>query len=193
MSIFSKDHYNSGDGMLTSIWGPTLWHSLHTISFNYKINPTKEDKKNYYEFFRNLQKVLPCKYCRDNYKKNIKILKFGKRTLKNRETLSKFIYNLHELVNKNLDKVSNLTYNQVRDRYEHFRARCLNNPIKNNKSEFGCTDSLYGVESKCVLNIIPKTSKKSSLTIDSKCKIIKLSHTNNSKKTSKKTSKKPKK
>ena len=40
-SIFSHDEFNSPDGMLTSVWGPSLWHSLHTISFNYPNNPTK--------------------------------------------------------------------------------------------------------------------------------------------------------
>ena len=32
--VFSKKDYSSGDGMLTSVWGPSLWHSLHTISFS---------------------------------------------------------------------------------------------------------------------------------------------------------------
>ena len=82
------------------------------------------------------------------------------------------------MINTNLGKKSNLTYNQVRDRYEHFRSRCLNNDKekKINKKEViekGCTDPLYGVKSKCVLNIVPKSSKKESLNIHSKCKIIK--------------------
>ena len=42
MSVFNKNHYNSGDGMLTYIWGPPMWHTLHTISFNYPVKPTKE-------------------------------------------------------------------------------------------------------------------------------------------------------
>ena len=33
----------------------------------------------------------------------------------------------------------------------------------------GCTDSLYGVKSKCVLNIVPKSSKGKTLKIDKKC------------------------
>ena len=37
--IFSKKHYLSGDGMMTLIWGPNLWHYLHTISFNYPVKP----------------------------------------------------------------------------------------------------------------------------------------------------------
>ena len=24
--VFTKKHYMSGDGMLTSVWGPSLWH-----------------------------------------------------------------------------------------------------------------------------------------------------------------------
>ena len=26
---FTKKHYNAGDGMLTTVWGPSLWHYLH--------------------------------------------------------------------------------------------------------------------------------------------------------------------
>ena len=64
--IFKKEDYNSPDGMLTSVWGPPMWHSLHTISFNYPVKPSREDKENYYNYFKNLRFVLPCKYCRDN-------------------------------------------------------------------------------------------------------------------------------
>ena len=32
--VFTKKNYASGDGMLTSVWGPSLWHYLHTMSFN---------------------------------------------------------------------------------------------------------------------------------------------------------------
>ena len=38
--IFSSEDYKSSNGMLTSVWGPPMWHSLHTISFNYPVNPT---------------------------------------------------------------------------------------------------------------------------------------------------------
>ena len=31
---FKKRDFQSGDGMLTSVWGPSLWHYLHTLSFN---------------------------------------------------------------------------------------------------------------------------------------------------------------
>ena len=71
---FSDNDYLSGDGMMTTIWGPPLWHVLHTISFNYPINPNKEQKINYYNFYNNLKNILPCKYCRDNLSNNLKLL-----------------------------------------------------------------------------------------------------------------------
>ena len=70
--IFSEQEYNSGDGMLTSVWGPGMWHYLHTMSFNYPTNPTKQDKKHYRDFVLQLQYVLPCGKCRDNLKKILK-------------------------------------------------------------------------------------------------------------------------
>ena len=48
--VFNKKDYNSGDGMLTSVWGPNLWHVLHTMSFNYPVNPTEQDKIHYMNF-----------------------------------------------------------------------------------------------------------------------------------------------
>ena len=48
--------------MLTTVWGPSLWHTLHTISFNYPLKPTKRDKINYKRFIYQLRHVLPCKH-----------------------------------------------------------------------------------------------------------------------------------
>ena len=69
-----------------------------------------------------------------------------------------------------LGKKSSLSYSEVKDRYEHFRARCLNKP-DNKKIEKGCTDSLYGLKSKCVLNIVPKGKYKESFKMDKDCKL----------------------
>ena len=171
--VFNNEDYNSNDGMLTYVWGPALWHSLHTISFNYPIKPTKEQKEYYYNFYTQLQHVLPCKYCRDNYIKNLEKLPLTSSRLKNRETFSHWLYEIHELTNKNLDKKSNLTYENVRDRYENFRSRCLINPKQKVNKEKGCTESLYGVKSKCVINIVPKNSKKETFKMDKKCNISK--------------------
>ena len=44
--------------------------------------------------------------------------------MESRETFSRYIYDLHEMVNKMLGKSSELSYNKVRERFEHFRSRC---------------------------------------------------------------------
>jgi hypothetical protein len=89
--------------------------------------------------------------------------------MKNRETFSRYIYSLHELVNKMLNKKSGLSYNDVRERYEHFRARCTTQEKTNIKKEKGCTESLYGENSKCIIKIVPQDDKTSSFQIDTKC------------------------
>lgn len=177
-NIFSKHDYESDNGMLTSVWGPSLWHSLHVISFNYPIHPTKEHKKTYLNFFLSLKNILPCKYCRDNFTKNIKKVPLNMKTMKNRHTLSKWLYLLHEEVNTMLCKKSNLSYEEVKNRYEMFRSRCVESPKKAHKiqtkknkkeKEKGCVKPLYGKKSKCVISIVPKNSKCKTFKIDKQC------------------------
>jgi hypothetical protein len=172
---YNQDDYLSGDGMLTTVWGPSMWMFLHTMSFNYPVEPTEEEKKNYRDFVLSLKNVLPCKYCRMNLVKNFEQLPLTMADMKNRESFSRYIYELHELVNRMLDKKSNLTYEDVRERYEHFRARCtkdLKEKKKKNitrKKEKGCTEPLYGKKSKCVLKIVPQDKKTETFQMDKKC------------------------
>ena len=113
---FKKRDYQSGDGMLTTVWGPGMWHFLHTMSFNYPVHPTKSQKSQYRNFILNLQHVLPCKHCRDNLTKNFKTFPLRMCDMENRDAFSKYVYRLHEIVNKMLGKSSNLTYCDVRER-----------------------------------------------------------------------------
>jgi len=176
--IFTKNDYNAGDGMLTSVWGAPMWHFLHTMSFNYPINPTAEDKTHYREYVLNLQHVLPCKYCRINLKNNLKQKPLQMCHMKNRDTFSRYIYELHETVNKMLKKKSHLTYCDVRERYEHFRSRCteekpkiftFKKSVTKRKKEKGCIETLYGKKSKCIINIVPQEDKSATFKINKKC------------------------
>lgn len=176
--IYTKKDFSSGDGMLTSVWGPSLWHYLHTMSFNYPVNPTYEDKKNFKNFIYALKTNLPCKYCRMNMTKNLKDTPLNKKALKNRDGFSRWMYNLHEHINKMLGKKSGLTYCQIRERYEHFRSRCTIDikkeeikkfVLKKKKKEKGCTDPLYGKKSKCLIRIVPKENREKTLKIDKQC------------------------
>lgn len=184
-NIYSKDEYNSGDGMLTTVWGPGMWHYLHTMSFNYPVNPTCDEKKHYRDFILSLQHVLPCKYCRMNLTRNFKQMPLKMSNMASRETFSRYVYELHELINKMLNKKSNLKYCDVRERYEHFRSRCTdekpklfemnelkalkNKTIKKNHSEKGCTEPLYGKKAKCIIKIVPQEEKGETFQMDDKC------------------------
>lgn len=170
VKVFTDAQYNSGDGMLTSVWGPSIWHFLHTMSFNYPVNPSAKEKQIFKSFVLSLRDVLPCKYCRQNLRKNLAKLPLTADRLANREAFSRYIYELHELVNKMLNKDSGLTYDVVRERYEHFRSRCTQNELpKVVKVEKGCTEPLWGKKSRCVIKIVPQDVKTETLTVDSKC------------------------
>ena len=165
--VFKSKDIKSGDGMLTTVWGPSLWHYLHTMSFNYPVQPTADQKKQYREFIQSLVHVLPCKFCRMNLVKNFKTLPLKYSDMESRDTFSRYVYRLHELINTMLGKKSNLTYCDVRERYEHFRARCtLNDPPKTEK---GCTVPLVGKKSKGIIRIIPQEEPCESLQIDAQC------------------------
>ena len=176
--VFTKKDFISGDGMMVKIWGPLQWTFLHTMSFNYPVNPTPEDKKHYRDYVLNLQYILPCKYCRINLTNNFKKKPLEMCHMARRDTYSRYIYELHETVNKMLHKKSNLTYCDVRERYEHFRSRCteekptiftFKKTSTRRKKEKGCNEPLYGKKSKCVINIVPLEDKSATFKMDKKC------------------------
>ena len=185
--VYTKKDFQSADGMLTSVWGPSLWHYLHTMSFNYPVNPTNAQKKQYRSFILNLQHVLPCKWCRLNLRNNLKKLPLTMDAMKNRDTFSRYVFNLHEHINTMLGKKSGLKYCDVRERYEHFRSRCTldinmkpeqlhslinhssSHASKTSKKEKGCTEPLYGKKSKCIIKIVPLDQKGDTFQIDDKC------------------------
>lgn len=184
--VFKKNDFYSGDGMVTKIWGPVAWTLLHTISFNYPVKPTLEQKHQYRDFILSLQNVLPCGTCRKNLTTNFKQLPLTMAEMESRDTFSRYIYNLHELVNRMLKKKSGLTYCDVRERYEHFRSRCTHEKpklypnfvkldsnkdedSKNKNSEKGCVEPLYGKKSKCIIKIVPQEEKGQTMQIDKKC------------------------
>ena len=177
-SVFSAKDFESSDGMLTSVWGPSLWHYLHTMSFNYPVHPTAGQKKHYRDFIYSLKHVLPCRHCRDNLEKNFKYLPLRSCDLRGREDFSRYVYKLHEAVNKLLGKKSGLSYSEVRDRYENFRSRCTASKPKlfsrkalkkTAKKEKGCTVPLYGKKAKSIIKIVPQGRAGSSIQIDDKC------------------------
>lgn len=162
---------NSKNGLCTQTWGGALWHTLHMISFNYPPEPTKADKRNYARFLLSLRHVLPCRYCRDNYPDNL--LKAGllrnKHVFDSRETFSRFIYDLHNEVSRNLKKKPfDKSFEEVQRIYNMCRARgCAKTTPKD--GEKGCTRAMHTVPLKYVGKLVPRKDKCPSFDVDPKC------------------------
>ena len=122
------------NNLVTSMWGPPLWHSLHAITMGYpeKINDPETDytAQEYKRFFHNLGPVLPCHWCKKNFAKNLKEIPI-EQYLGSRKDLVYWLYLIHNKVNEELKKpkTSWPTFKQVYDMYNSMRtAECTENP-----------------------------------------------------------------
>jgi len=178
--VFTEADYTSGDGFQTAIWGPSLWFTMHVISFNYPVRPTNADKKRYAEWLVTTGKILPCKYCRDNFAKNLRTAGFFKRSpspFANREAFSRLVWRVHDKVNKMLGKPPSPPYEEVRAQYEKFRSRCLApaevERLLQRQHEAGCTEPVFsGAKARCRIQILPRddaTVPSQALVVDERC------------------------
>ena len=154
---------NVDNGLMTRIWGPSGWLFLHCITFGYpyKINSNNKEhidkKSDYYKFFYYLGKVLPCKYCRDSYMEFFaKINPINK--LGSRQELSKWLYDVHNLVNDKLG-VSSCdipSFTDIEKNYESFRAACkpLTNKELLDKKGKGCIAPATGPPKRTVIKVV---------------------------------------
>jgi hypothetical protein len=130
---------HANNGILTRVFGPYLWGGLHCISFGYPLEPTDIQKKEYKDFFCLLGKVLPCKYCRISYDEFINNgdTKLTDQVMENRHTFTKWLYDLHNVVNNKLGVNYGVSYEDICERYESYRSKCTTNP-----KEKGCITPL---------------------------------------------------
>ena len=141
MSNCNIDHSDyKNNGLITKIWGNAGWTFNHSVTFGYPLEPTPEQKMQYKNYFTSLGDVLPCKYCRESYKNFITTGKTAltDAALENRESLTRWFYDVHEAVNDKLEIDYGITYQDMVDKYESFRARCG----KPEKTAKGCVAPL---------------------------------------------------
>jgi len=125
---------NVDNGLMTRLWGP-----------------------DYYRFFYYLGRVLPCKYCRNSYEEF-----FAKnspmRHLGSREELSKWLYDVHNLVNDKLGvpACERPTFDEVKAQYETFRAACkpLTEKERTDKAGKGCIAPASGKPKRSVIKVV---------------------------------------
>ena len=111
--------------MDTKFWGPSGWKLLHSITEYYPKKPTLQQKADIQSFFNVIGEVLPCKYCRESFKEYI-----DKKPIEdhsgNRETLCRWMFDIHNMVNNKLRlqglvNEKNPGYKLVRKRYQDYK------------------------------------------------------------------------
>lgn len=119
------------NGFQTNVWGPPAWFFLHCVALNY--HPAR--RAAYERFFRSLAGVLPCGTCRDNYRgtvagHHVPKLKLTKATFRSRDSLSYWLFRLHNYVTECRTRKppayrnTRKDFDKMRARYERFRATC---------------------------------------------------------------------
>lgn len=140
--------------MNQKIWGPGLWLFLHTLTFNYPIDPSKDDKMRMKRFFYSLGDILPCKYCRENYTKN---LKSNPIKLESKREFIRWLIDIHNEVNiqENKQVVKEL---DVLDTYERIYGKKIEldeNTGMARKSLFSkSVENIYSVKKYLIFSLI---------------------------------------
>lgn len=99
-----------------TVWGPKMWFTLHTITFNYPEVPSNHHKKVYSDFFNMLQYIIPCEVCSKHYAQHL-INNPILTSLDSKEKLVKWLINVHNDVNISLGKKV-YSYDEVVDIYK---------------------------------------------------------------------------
>ena len=88
---------------MINIWGPKAWKLIHCTAQGYPDNPTEEDKHNFKSFYYRLPYILPCSMCKDHFIDELRNNPIEEH-LSSRKNIKKWLYNLHNIVNKRLNK-----------------------------------------------------------------------------------------
>lgn len=113
--------------MDTQFWGPPGHKLLHSIAFSYSFYDDKNNKndnnnkniskRDVVSFFKSIQYVLPCIYCRRSYKQYYNELPISEYIYNNNnnnktKNLFKWVYLIHNKIN---DKLRKQGYNDEKD------------------------------------------------------------------------------
>jgi hypothetical protein len=144
------------NGISPEIWGTPCWLFLNCVARNYPLHPTKEEKQSYAGFIDHFAQVIPC-FCKPHFREILIKLGWPRKKrfiLKNQDTFSHFIHDVHNSVNEDLGKEI-LSYNEFL-RVDQFRITC--------DHDNGCGQSRNPSEYQSQIRILKKTSNKKSKT-----------------------------
>lgn len=95
--------------MNPNIWGKYGWTFIHMVTLGYPVEPTKQSKEDFYQFFHSISRVLPCEQCKNNMQTHLKRLPLTDEVLSSKNNLVKWGIDLHNVVNYYTGKAM-LTY-----------------------------------------------------------------------------------
>lgn len=83
------------------LWGPYIWHILHTIAKTYPAKPNKKDKFAANKIINLIAYIIPCPKCKIHYMQNITR---NAPKYDNNASFFKWTVKIHNIVNKSLKK-----------------------------------------------------------------------------------------
>jgi hypothetical protein len=146
--------------MRVNKWGNHGWEFLHTITFNYPIKPTNEEKQNYKNLFLSMNNTLPCIYCQKSFTTYSKYIPID-NYLDDRNGLTYWLFIIHNLVNSKLGKET-IQFSDVIKKYESYRAKCGRITNENKKEILTCQIKAEKVDEDFIKKISDETIKKYS-------------------------------
>ena len=96
------------------LWGPCVWKTLFSISFNCNSSDVPSVQK----LLKLLERVIPCPTCRTHYKIN-RTKADDLHPLTNKENIHKWLWYMKTLINKQI-KIKNTELKYIKLRYDTF-------------------------------------------------------------------------
>lgn len=117
-------------------WGTPYWQVAHAVTFLYPDEPSAEDKHRVLTFFKLFPFLLPCSICGLHFANTMRDkLPLTDEVMTSRETLSRWLVDVHNMVNRRLGK-KEVAYEDVAKYYTQ------------NSSRDPRTKSMYGSSSR---------------------------------------------
>lgn len=88
--------------MSNLLWGQSTWFLFHTLAEKIKDEEFNTIKLELIECIKNISSNLPCPSCREHATKLLAIQNYDQ--IKTKEDFKKFIFDFHNVVNKNSNK-----------------------------------------------------------------------------------------
>jgi hypothetical protein len=136
--------------MKKSEWGPCVWKVLHTLTIKIKDEYFEAQRKKLFEIIQLICNNLPCPMCSSHATSFLK--KHRLSQIKTKEQLIRFIYEMHNDVNKRLKKEP-FMFESLLSSYENMNFRDVMNQyyISLSNINFGEKMMLYSFHRKLFL------------------------------------------